>query len=69
MLPLPLMAARCDICGKGPKAGHNVSHSVRRTKRRWLPNLHKMKIDRNGSIKRAKVCSACLKANKVTKVV
>ena len=34
------MSARCDICGKGPSTGHNVSHSVRRTKRRWLPNLH-----------------------------
>ena len=69
MLPLSRMAARCDICGKGPKSGHNVSHSVRRTKRRWLPNLHSMKINRNGSIRRAKVCSACLKANKVTKVI
>jgi large subunit ribosomal protein L28 len=63
------MAAKCDICGKGPATGHNVSHSVRRTKRRWLPNLHSMKINVNGSIRRAKVCSSCLSANKVTKVV
>jgi large subunit ribosomal protein L28 len=63
------MAARCDICGKGPSTGHNVSHSVRRTKRRWLPNLHSMKILRNGGVRRARVCSSCLKANKVTKVV
>jgi large subunit ribosomal protein L28 len=63
------MAARCDICGKGPVTGHNVSHSNRKTKRRWLPNLHSMKINRNGSVRRAKVCSSCLKANKVAKVV
>jgi large subunit ribosomal protein L28 len=69
MLPLTVMAARCDICGKGPASGNSVSHSNRHTKRRWLPNLHSMKINKNGSILRAKVCSACLKANKVTKVV
>jgi large subunit ribosomal protein L28 len=63
------MAARCDICGKGPVTGHNVSHSNRKTKRRWLPNLHSMKINAKGSVRRAKVCSSCLKANKVTKVV
>jgi large subunit ribosomal protein L28 len=63
------MAAKCDICGKKPGSGNNVSHSVRRTKRRWLPNLHSMKVQHNGGVKRAKVCSSCLKANKVTKVV
>lgn len=63
------MAARCDICGKGPSTGYNVSHSNRHTKRRWKPNLHKMRIDVNGSLRRAKVCSGCLKAGKVKKVV
>lgn len=63
------MSAKCDICGKGPSTGFNVSHSHKKTKRRWLPNLHSMKINKNGSVKRAKVCSSCLSANKVTKVV
>jgi large subunit ribosomal protein L28 len=63
------MSARCDICGKGPSTGNNVSHSNRKTKRRWLPNLHSMKIVRNGGVQRARVCSSCLKANKVTKAV
>jgi large subunit ribosomal protein L28 len=63
------MAARCDICGKGPSTGFSVSHSHRKTKRRWLPNLHSMKVLRNGGVKRMRVCSACLSANKVTKVV
>jgi large subunit ribosomal protein L28 len=63
------MAAKCDICGKKPSTGHNVSHSVRRTKRRWVPNLHSMRIAVGGGRKRVKVCSSCLKANKVTKVV
>ena len=33
------MARRCEICGKGPQYGHNVSHSKVRTNRRFLPNL------------------------------
>ncbi len=63
------MSAKCDVCGKGPATGFNVSHSNRKTKRRWLPNLHSMKINYKGSIKRAKVCSSCLSSNRVTKVV
>lgn len=63
------MAAKCDICGKGPATGHSISHSTKHSKRRWLPNLHSMKINQNGSVRRAKVCSDCLSANKVTKVV
>ena len=63
------MAARCDVCGKGPSTGFNVAHSNKRTKRRWLPNLHSMKVTYKGGVRRMRVCSSCLKANKVTKVV
>ena len=63
------MAAKCDICGKGPSTGFSVSHSHRKTKRRWLPNLHSMKVRHNGGVKRVRVCSSCLSANKVVKVV
>ncbi|MFQ6132988.1 MAG: 50S ribosomal protein L28 [Armatimonadota bacterium] len=62
------MAQRCDICGKGPRSGHNVSHSQRHTKRRFMPNLQRVRAVVNGSPKRVKVCSACLKAGKVQKV-
>ena len=37
------MAANCDVCGKGPGFGHNISHSHRRTKRRFDPNVQKKK--------------------------
>lgn len=63
------MAAKCDICGKGPGTGNNVSHSNRHTRRRWGVNLHSMRALIKGSIKRVKVCSSCLKAGKVQKVV
>ena len=33
------MARRCELTGKGPLVGHKVSHSNRKTKRRFLPNL------------------------------
>ena len=33
------MARRCDLTGKGPTFGHNVSHSNRKTNRRFEPNL------------------------------
>ena len=37
------MAANCDVCGKGPGFGHSISHSHRRTKRRWNPNIQRVK--------------------------
>jgi large subunit ribosomal protein L28 len=38
------MARRCDYLGKKPSTGHNVSHSNRKTKRRFLPNLFKKRF-------------------------
>jgi len=51
--------AKCYFCGKGPQFGHNVSYSKRHTKRRWRPNLHPMKINVDGKIKRVMVCMDC----------
>ncbi len=61
------MARRCDICGKGPQAGRNVSHAHNVTKRRFLPNLHKIRIKEGGTTRRILVCSSCLKAGKFEK--
>lgn len=38
------MARRCPITGKGVQVGHNVSHSNRKTKRRFLPNLQRTSV-------------------------
>jgi len=51
------MSRVCEICGKSPVSGNNVSHSKRRTKRRFMPNLVSKKF--NGVKKR--VCAACLR--------
>jgi large subunit ribosomal protein L28 len=63
------MAAVCDVCGKGPGFGKAVSHSHRRTNRRWNPNIQTVRAtDRTGGNKhRVKVCTSCLKAGKVTR--
>ena len=59
------VAATCDVCGKGPGFGHNISHSHRRTKRRSNPNIQRVRAVVAGSPKRLNVCTSCLKAGKV----
>ena len=61
------MAATCDVCGKGPGFGHNISHSHRRTKRRWNPNIQRVKALVNGAPKRLHVCTGCIKSGKIVK--
>ncbi|HET6569970.1 MAG TPA: 50S ribosomal protein L28 [Solirubrobacterales bacterium] len=61
------MAKVCHSCGKGPAFGQSRSHSMVATKRRFDPNLQKVRIQENGSKLRAYVCTRCLKANKVVK--
>ncbi len=61
------MARVCHSCSKGPAFGQSRSHSMVATKRRFDPNLQKVRIVENGARKRAYVCTRCLKAGKVTK--
>jgi large subunit ribosomal protein L28 len=63
------MAAVCDICGKGPGFGKSVSHSHRRTSRRWDPNIQSVRAVTHpgGNKKRINVCTSCIKAGKVTR--
>lgn len=61
------MSKACEICGKAPIFGHNVSHAHNLTNRRWNPNLQTVRALVNGVPKKIKVCTSCLKAGKVTK--
>ena len=61
------MASRCEVCGKGPSWGMSVSHSHRRTKRRWNPNIQRVRAVQQGAPKRMNVCTSCIKAGKITK--
>jgi large subunit ribosomal protein L28 len=46
----------------------SVSHSHVRTKRRWNPNIQRVRALVNGSPKRVDVCTSCIRAGKITKV-
>jgi large subunit ribosomal protein L28 len=61
------VAAVCDVCAKGPGFGHNVSFSHRRTKRRFNPNIQRVRAVINGTPKHVNVCTKCLKAGKVSR--
>ena len=61
------MSKICSICGKKPSFGNNRSHSMVATRRRFNPNLQRVRIMVGGAPKRAYVCTRCLKAGKVEK--
>jgi large subunit ribosomal protein L28 len=61
------MARSCDICGKGPVHGNRISHAHNVTKRRWNPNLRRVRAVVNGTHKTLLVCTACIRAGRVQK--
>lgn len=65
------MSRVCEICGKAPVVGNNVSHANNKSKKVWYPNLQKIRcIDgKTGSIKRKKVCTRCLRSGFVKKAL
>ncbi|MBQ2679516.1 MAG: 50S ribosomal protein L28 [Firmicutes bacterium] len=65
--------AKCEICEKSQRTGHRISISrsqvSRRANRRWKPNLKKVKVIENGTVKSMYVCTRCLRSNKVTRAI
>ncbi|MDX8413949.1 MAG: 50S ribosomal protein L28 [Mariprofundales bacterium] len=61
------MAKRCDICDKGPMSGNNVSHAHNTTRRRFLPNLKRVRAMVAGQMQQLRVCTRCLRSGKVIK--
>jgi large subunit ribosomal protein L28 len=61
------MAQRCEVCGKGPMTGHRVSHAHNVTKRRFNPNLQRVRAVVGGVQRRVKICTRCLRSGKVAK--
>ncbi|MCC6906153.1 MAG: 50S ribosomal protein L28 [Anaerolineae bacterium] len=53
--------AACEICGKKPQFGHNVSFSQKKTNRKFLPNIQKTRVMRNGRLVPVQLCSRCLR--------
>lgn len=61
------MSKICDICGKKPLVGSNVSHAHNVTKRRFNPNLQRVRAVHEGSVKKMTVCTRCIKSGLVVK--
>ena len=61
------MANVCDVCGKGPMSGCNVSHANNKTKKVFKPNLQKVRAVDNGSVRNVKVCTRCIRSGAVKK--
>jgi large subunit ribosomal protein L28 len=61
------MSKVCEICGKRPVTGYNISHAHNKTKRRWYPNLQTVRVDIKGQTKKMKVCTRCLRSGLVSK--
>ena len=63
------MSRKCEVCGKGQVSGNNVSHSNRHTRRKWNANIQSVKVEENGTKKRIKVCTRCIKSGKVKRAL
>lgn len=61
------MSRRCEICGKEPLVGFSKSHAHNLTKRRWYPNLQRVRVIENGTVLHRRVCTSCIQAGKIEK--
>ena len=61
------MSKVCEICGKKPMIGHNVSHAHNLTKRRFNPNPQRVRTLSGGRVKKKMVCTSCIKSGQVVK--
>jgi large subunit ribosomal protein L28 len=61
------MAKTCEICGKAPVVGRKISHAHNVSARRFEPNLQRVKALVDGAVRRVRVCTRCIRSNKVTK--
>jgi large subunit ribosomal protein L28 len=61
------MSVRCDICGKGSLGGNRISHAHNVSHRVWRPNLKRVRASVEGRVARIKVCTRCLRSNRVQK--
>ena len=64
------MGKICEVCQKGAMSGHNVSHSNIKTKRRFNPNLQRVRHQfADGTVRTLTVCTRCLRSGKVERAL
>jgi len=61
------MSRMCEICGKKPMVGHHVSHAHNLNKRRFNPNLQRVRAVNNGRVQKMVVCTNCIKSGRIVK--
>ncbi len=61
--------AKCEVCGKTPMFGNNVSHANNKTRKVFKANIKKIRARVNGSVKKINICTRCLRSGKVEKVL
>lgn len=61
------MSKVCELCGKRPMVGYKVSHAHNKSKKRWYPNLQKVRSLQNGRTRRMSVCTSCIRSGAVVK--
>lgn len=61
------MSRMCEICGKKPLVGHNISHAHNLTKRRFNPNLQRVRALHKERVKKMMVCTSCIKSGQIVK--
>ncbi|HUO85105.1 MAG TPA: 50S ribosomal protein L28 [Thermoanaerobaculia bacterium] len=61
------MAKSCEVCGKKPVFGNQVSHAHNVSSRRWLPNLQRVRVLVGGAVRRINVCTRCIRSGKIRK--
>lgn len=59
------MAKYCEVCKKGVMSGNKVSHSNRKSRRIWAPNIQRIRVLEDGTPVRKYVCTRCLRSGKV----
>ncbi len=61
------MGKFCEVCNKGVMSGNKVSHSNRRSRRSWAPNIQTVRVMVDGTPRRMDVCTRCLRSGKVAR--
>ncbi len=64
-----IVMAKCEVCGKSVQFGNNVSHSNKKTRKMWRPNVKKIRVLENKSVVRKNICTSCIKSGKIQKAV
>jgi len=60
--------AKCDICGKTPLFGKQISHSHKLSNKKWSVNIQKVRVKVNNTVRKVNVCTKCLKSGRVEKI-